>query len=85
MKNDTVAVMLKGVGLIGANICFTYAGALAQWANEGEWPSKLNWHIIIASTAGAGFTALVAFCSGSYSKWRDARNGVNIDLSKNNP
>lgn len=82
MKSDTVLVFLKGLGLIGGNICFAYAGALGQWVNEGQWPSKLNWHIIVATTAGAGFTALVAFCSGSVSKWRaDRANGNNVDTT----
>lgn len=75
MKNDTVAMLLKGIGIVGGSMCIQYTSALGQWANEGVWPSGVNWHIIIVSTLGVGFTSLVGFCSGSYTKWQGIRNG----------
>lgn len=73
MKNDTVFMILKGIGLVGGAMTFAYTGSLGQWANDGTWPATINWHCIIGGTLGAGFSALVAFCSGSVASWRDAR------------
>jgi len=73
MKQDTIAVALKGIGFVGAAVCLQYSQALSQWSNSGEWPSDLQWHNIIALSVGAGFTAMVAFMSGSYSVWKDSR------------
>lgn len=73
MKQDGMSVALKGIGLVGAAMALQYAGALAQWANEDRWPSAINWHIIIAVTGGAGFTALVSFTSGAYASWRSGK------------
>ena len=55
--------------------------AVAQWAGGGKWPNTLEWHTIIGSTLGVGFSTLVAFCSSSVSNWRQARNGNGVDKS----
>ena len=79
MKSDSLSVFLKGLGFVGAALALQYSQALGQWSNSGEWPSDLQWHMIIATTVGAGFNALVAFMSGSYTTWRQGkspRNGL---------
>lgn len=81
MKTDTTFMVLKGIGLVGGAMVFAYTGSLSQWANDGTWPGTLNWHCIVGGTLGAGFSALVAFCSGSAEKWRQARNGGSVDTT----
>lgn len=79
MKNS-LPVWLKGIGLIGGSMCVAYQQGISQWANEGTWPSGINWHMIWVGTLGAGFVALVTFCSGSFTNWHaDRKSSGNGD------
>jgi hypothetical protein len=70
MRLDTAILVAKGIShwLIGT---FTpWTAALAQWANSGEWPSKIVWiGIIMPASVVGGASALLSFLSGSYSKY----------------
>lgn len=46
---------------------------LAQWANSGEWPSRINWVVIIAGCGVGAATQLLSFLSGSYSDYIKGR------------
>lgn len=73
MKSDTVTMVIKGIGFVGGAIATQYVNAIAQWANTGDWPARINWHVIIGSTVAAGFIALGGFMSGSYADWKKNR------------
>lgn len=77
MKNDTVFMVLKGVGLIGGAMVASALGSVSQWINAGVSPSAIDWLVMGLGVAGAFFAALVAFCSGSAEKWRQARTNGN--------
>lgn len=77
MKADSVAVFLKGVGFIGGAIAAQLAGSLAQWANSGTWPDRINWILIITLAVLQGCNSMVTFASGAWSNWRDAARKVN--------
>lgn len=66
-------MIIKGIGFVGGAIATQYVNAIAQWANSGAWPDKINWHVIVGSTVAAGFIALGGFMSGSYADWTKNR------------
>lgn len=74
MKMDTVFMFLKGVGLVFAAGASAFVTSLSQWSNDAATPTKIQWCIIFGGTAGAMASALVAFCSGTASKWKDDRS-----------
>ena len=51
----------------GANL----ATSLAQWANSGEWPAKIQWIVIIVGACVGAATNLLSFLSGSFSSYRE--------------
>ena len=77
MKQETVTVLLKGIAAVGGAVCLQLANSLGQWANTGEWPSRINWIVTIAITVGAGFNALWSFMSGAYTGWQAERKNGN--------
>jgi ABC-type transporter Mla maintaining outer membrane lipid asymmetry permease subunit MlaE len=77
MKQDTVLLIIKGIGLVGGVTAAAYNSGISQWANSGSWPGIIDWHSILASTLVAFFGALVAFCSGSVAGWRESRKNGN--------
>lgn len=77
MKSDTFWMILKGIGVVGGAVASAYNSGIAQWANEGSWPSTINWHAIISSTCATAFIALVGFSSGAVSEWTRARKNGN--------
>lgn len=74
MKADTVFMFLKGIGLVLSAMASAFVTSLSQWSNDTATPTKIQWWIIFGGTAGAGAAALVAFCSGTASKWKDDRS-----------
>jgi hypothetical protein len=75
---------MKGIVILKA-VCYVLIGAgtamgtsLAQWANSGQWPDKINWvSMIIGATVG-GATQLLAFFSRSFSNYLDERTERNF-------
>lgn len=56
--------------------CYVFIGAgtpmissLAQWANSGEWPEKIQWVVIITGACVGGATQVLSFLSSSYAKY----------------
>lgn len=77
MKQDTFFTALKGIGLVGGAMTGAAMGSLSQWINAGVSPGMLDWTLMGLGVAGAGFSSVVAFCSGSVSDWRQARKNGN--------
>lgn len=77
MKQDTAVLIVKGVcyTLIGGLTPF--ASSLSQWANDGAWPEKINWVVIISGALVGAATQLLSFLSSSYANYNQARaNGT---------
>lgn len=58
-------------------LCYTFIGAgtpmlssLAQWANSGEWPEKIQWVVIIIGACVGGATQVLSFLSSSFAKYK---------------
>lgn len=52
-----------------------WAGALAQWINSGDWPSKIVWiGVILPASAIGGANAWIAFTSSAFSDYSDKQN-----------
>jgi hypothetical protein len=77
IKQDTVVLVTKG-------LCYIFIGAgtpmgvsLAQWANTGGGPSKIQWWIIWVGAATGAATQLLSYLSGTYSDYVKGRtNGA---------
>lgn len=76
MRLETVVIVTKGAVVAGSASASALVGALSQWSNADSNPTELQWVIIIATTVGAGATALGGFLSSSFGKYLQARNGV---------
>jgi len=77
MNANTAVVIVKGLVCVGAATISALVGSLAQWSNDGSSPSKIQWIIIIGTSAGSGFTALGGFISSSFGKYIEARTNGN--------
>lgn len=75
MKTDTTEVIIKGIAAVGGAVCIQAVSNLSQWSNGGSWPDRINWVVIILAACGSGFNALWSFMSGSYSSWKNGKNG----------
>jgi hypothetical protein len=75
MKLETLIVVTKGLVITLTAASSAFVGSLAQWSNDNSVPTKLQWAIIIATTAGAGGTALGGFLSSSFGRYVEKRNG----------
>lgn len=78
MKLESAVIVTKGLVVAGSASASALVGALAQWSNETANPTELQWVIIIATTVGAGATALGGFLSSSFGRYLQARNGVAV-------
>lgn len=62
-------------------LCYMLIGAgtplissLAQWANSGEWPEKIQWVVIISGAIVGGATQMLSFLSSSYASYKAGSN-----------
>lgn len=78
MKLETVIVATKGICVTGSTTLLALSSGLSQWSNEPGSPSAIQWTMIIGASLGAGLGSLGAFMSGSFGKYLQARNGVDI-------
>lgn len=74
MKLETVVVVAKALCYVMIGFFTPLTVALAQWANSGEWPSRIVWVVIGASCFVGAATQLLSFLSGSYSDYVANRN-----------
>ncbi len=72
MKPGTVEIYIKAISAVGMAVCIQLGSSLGQWANEGTWPSKINWVLIIVLAVGQGFQALWNYMSSSYANWKNS-------------
>ncbi len=73
MRLDSGILVTKGACFCIAAVSLQLGQALAQWSNSGEWPSRLQWIIVVAGCAGAGANAILSFLSGSYADFVKGR------------
>lgn len=76
MKSDTLILILKAVCYILVGAGASLVSGLSQWANEGTWPPRIQWVLIIASATTAAASQLLSFLSGSFKDWQQSRNGI---------
>ena len=76
MKSDTFV-------LIGKLLCYVLIGgltplasSLAQWANDGSWPPRINWIIIVGGCVVGAATQVLSFLSSSYATYSQTRKGL---------
>jgi len=70
MKLDTGVIITKGVCYVVAGAGANLATSLAQWANSGEWPAKIQWIVIIVGACVGAATNMLSFLSGSFGSYR---------------
>lgn len=75
MKLETAVVATKGGCYVLIGFFTPLTVGLAQWANTGDWPSRIIWVIMGASCMVGAATQLLSFLSGSYSDYMKGRNG----------
>lgn len=73
MKQDTLIVFTKGFCYMAIGGLTPLTTNLAQWANSGEWPSRINWVVILGGCGVGAATQLLSFLSGSYSDYVKGR------------
>ena len=77
MKLETVILITKGLCYVFIGFTAPLGTALAQWANEGSWPPRINLVVIGGVCIGSAAASLLAFLSGSYNDYIAKRNGGN--------
>jgi hypothetical protein len=86
MNAENISVFLKGFGFIVGAILVQLGGSLAQWANSGTWPDKINWTVILVAAGAQGCNAMVTFASGAWASYRQqVRNGNDKTNPPTNP
>jgi hypothetical protein len=78
MKLDTAILIAKGFCYLTIGLTAPLSSALAQWANDGRWPDKVNWVVIGGLCLGSAASSLLAFLSGSYKTWSDERKNGKV-------
>lgn len=69
MKLPTAIVIVKGFCYVLIGGLTPLASCLAQWANDGSWPPKINWVVIVAGCVVGAATQLLSFLSEAYSDY----------------
>lgn len=69
MKFDTAEVGVKAACFLTIGFFTPVSTALAQYANTGEWPSRIMWVAIGVGAITGGATQLLSFMSGSYTAY----------------
>lgn len=77
--------------VIGDLICAVLNGALisfvpaiSQWADSGEWPSKIVWCSIIGATILGGTNGWKSYTSGKFTRWMDERKSISDERQQSN-
>lgn len=71
---ETIIVLVKALCVITIACGTALSTSLAQYANTGEWPSRIVfWGVVIPSCMVAVGNALYAFLSGSFRSYTEAR------------
>lgn len=83
---ETVVVAVKALCVLTIGIGTALSTSLAQYANTGEWPSKIVFFgVVIPSCMVAGGNALYAYLSGSFVNYKNARNDEHTETVANTP
>lgn len=69
MRAATAVIILKAACFVTVGFGTSLVNSLAQWADTGDWPPRINWVIVMVSGAVAAATQLLAFLSDSYAKY----------------
>lgn len=77
MKLDSAVIITKGLCYLFIGFTAPLGTALAQWANEGQWPPTINWVVIVGVCVGSAAASLLAFLSGSYREYAQSRTNGN--------
>lgn len=78
LRLETAVVIVKGLAHLIVGVFTPWSAALGQWTNTGDWPSRITWiGLILPASAIGGFSALLAFLSGSFQTYsRQRKNGA---------
>jgi hypothetical protein len=73
MKLENAVIVTKGLCFLVIGFFTPMTVGLAQWANTGEWPSRIIWIVMGASCAVGAASQLLAFLSQSFGDWKAQR------------
>lgn len=75
MKPGTILSIKAGCFIV---LGFTapLVSGLSQWANTGEWPSRIVWVVMGAMCFQGAATQLLSFLSNAYSEYQKQKNGA---------
>lgn len=87
MKLETGIIIVKALCFAGIGATAPLATGLAQWADTGQWPPRINWVVIIGICVGSMCNSLLGYLSGSFSDYMAARktNGTTQVQPPKNP
>lgn len=70
---ETIVVVVKALCVVTIGIGTALSTSLAQYANTGEWPSRIVFFgVVIPSCMVAGGNSLYAFLSGAFRTYTDS-------------
>lgn len=76
MKLPTAVIIAKGICYLTIGIATPLATSLAQYANTGEWPSRITWWgVVIPACAIGASSQVLAFLSNSFGDYQKKMNG----------
>lgn len=75
MKTETLKMLMVGSCVAGGALFGGLVAGFSQWTGEGDFPSRFNCLVVLASALGSMFSALAGFLSNSFSAFVKARNG----------
>ena len=78
MNLDTNVILLKGLCVAITGFGMPFSAAIAQYANTGEWPSRIVWLSILIGSAIGGANAIYAWLSGSFTAYKETKNGSGV-------
>ena len=70
MKLETAVIGTKGLCFLAIGFFTPMTVGLAQWANTGEWPSRIIWVIMLASCCVGAASQMLAFLSQSFGDYK---------------
>ncbi len=73
MKLEDSVIVAKFLCYIVIGGLTPLATGLTQWVNDGSWPPKINWVVIIAGCCVGAATQALAFLSQAFKDWKDQK------------
>ena len=80
-KFESIILGTKAACFIIVGVATPLGVSLAQYANTGEWPSKIVWWgVVIPACSVGGATQLISFLNNSFHEYSAKRNNGNTAI-----